>query len=122
MAIQSTPHTESQQNTNPAESDLEPNLATADVGRGADAESFEIRDGAQTGGNRAFHRNEEQGPKHNAEPATAAEYGTVSTRTPESDSQGITNHSASEESARQKKVVSERPDAQAGVDLQGDKA
>jgi len=47
--------------------------------------------------------------------------GSVSTRTPESDQQGITNHSASEESARQRKVVSERPDAQAGVDQVGHK-
>ena len=109
MAIQSTPHTESQQNTNPAESDLEP-----------DAETFENRDGAQTGSNRAFNKNESQGPKHNMEPATAAEYGTMSTRTPKSDSQGITNHSATEESTRQEKVVSERPDALAGVDQKGD--
>lgn len=121
MAIQSTPHTESQQNSNPAQSDLEPNLETADAGRGADAETYENRDGAQTGANRSFHANVSQGPKHIAEPATAAEYGTMSTRTPKSDSQGITNHSASEESARQEKVVRDRPDAQAGVNVEGDK-
>ena len=115
MAIQSTPHTNSQQNVNPAQSDLEPDQIAQDAGRGEDARLYENADGAQTGDYRAFHRNESQGPKHNTEPEEVAHVGSVTTRTPRSDNQGITNHSATEESERQEKVVRDRPDAQAGV-------
>lgn len=121
MAIQTTPHPESQQNADPTSSDLEQNQLAQDAGTGEDAELYKNMDGAQTGGTRAFNANASQGPKHNTEGFSAAQYGTVNSRTPESDNQGITNHSASEESARQKKVVSERPDSLAGVDQVGDK-
>ncbi len=118
--VQTTPHTESQGSRDAAESDLEPNLARADVGRGDDADSFENRDGAQTGSNRSFARTGSQGPQHNTEPFTAAEDNPHATRTPHSDNQGVTNHSADIESEGQQKVVSQRPDSQAGVS-QGDK-
>ena len=49
----------------------------------------------------------------------AAMTGHVNTRAPHGEGQGITNHSVNVESERQEKVVSERPDAQAGVDLTG---
>lgn len=119
--VQTTPHTESQQNRDVAQSDLEPNLDRTDAGRGEDAASYEDRDGAQTGSNRSFTRNESQGPQHNTEPFTAAEDNPNATRTPHSDNQGVTNHSANVESERQQKVVSQRPDSRAGVS-QGDKA
>jgi len=80
---------------------------------------YENMDGAQTGGTRAFNANQDSGPHRNTEPRTAALNGGPDTRTPEGEGQGITNHSISEESARQRKVVSERPDATAGVDQVG---
>ncbi len=109
------------QNANAVQSDLEANQDAQDAGSGGDAELYKNVDGAQTGGTRAFNANVGQGPKHNTEQFSAAQYGSVSTRTPQSDNQGITNHSASEESARQEKVVSQRPDALAGVDVKGNK-
>ncbi len=77
-------------------------------------------DGAQTGGTRAFNANAGRTSKLHVQ-EDAALTGSVSSRLIESDQQGITNHSASEEAARQKKVVAERPDAQAGVDQVGHK-
>lgn len=122
MATQTTPHTESQQNKSAAEADLEPNQLVQEVGQDDDARLYENRDGAQTGGTRAFNANATRDNLPNVLQEDAALTGTVNTRTPESDEQGITNHSASEESARQKKVVSERPDAQGGVDQKGHSA
>ncbi len=122
MAIQTTPHTETQQDADPASTDLEVNQLAQDSGSGDDAELYKNMDGAQTGGTRAFNANASQGPKHNTEQFSAAQNGSTNTRTPHSDNQGITNHSANEESARQEKVVSERPDSLAGVDQVGNKA
>ena len=119
--VQTTPHTESQQNRDAAQSDLAPNLNRADAGRGDDASSYVDRDGAQTATDRSFARNESRGPQHNTEPFTAAGDNPNATRTPHSDNQGITNHSANIEDEGQRKVVSERPDSLAGVS-QGDKA
>jgi hypothetical protein len=110
MTHQTTPHTQSQQNMNPAQSDLEPGEPQQDtVGDGLHAE------GAQTGSNRASENHTGTTGKHNIEPATAAHEGTLSSRTPAGQSQGITSHSSDEESSRQEKVVKDRPDAQAGV-------
>ena len=121
MAIQKTPHTKTRQNMDPADADLDQNQIVEDVGQGEDAKLYENMDGAQTGGTRAFNANDQRSHAHRVVPEDAALTGTVSTRTPESDQQGITNRSASEESARQRKVVSERPDAQEGVDQVGHK-
>jgi hypothetical protein len=119
MAIQTTPHTETQQNADPAQADLETNQAAAESGQEQDASLYENMEGAQTGGTRAFNANAGRSGSPNTEPFAAAVDGGTNTRTPESEEQGITNHSASEESARQRKVVSERPDAMAGVDQTG---
>lgn len=119
MAMQTTPHTQTQQNQNAAQPDLEPNQLAQDSGQGEDAVLYENAEGAQTGGTRAFNANATKSNLPKVEPRTAAMNGGVDTRTPESENQGITNRSASEESVRQKKVVSERPDALAGVDQTG---
>lgn len=119
MAIQTTPHTQTQKNADPVQDDLEPYQQAADSGQGEDAALYENMDGAQTGGTRAFNANVNRSNHLKTEPRTAALNGGTDTRTPESENQGITNHSASEESARQRKVVSERPDALAGVDQKG---
>jgi hypothetical protein len=121
MAAQKTPHTQTRQNMDPAAADLDDNQIIADAGHGDDTKLYENMAGAQTGGTRAFNANDERNHTHHTMDRSAAMTGTVSTRTPESDQQGITNHSVNEESERQRKVVSERPDAQAGVDQVGHK-
>ncbi len=115
MAHQTTPHTESQQNRNPDQTDLEPDQLAQDAGRGPDAELYRNADGAQTGSNRAPENFPRAAEHLKTEPASAAYEGTLSTRTPQSDAPGITSHSASEESARQQKVVKDRDDAKAAV-------
>lgn len=100
--------------------DLDPDQIVQDAGQGDDAQIYANTDGAQSGGTRAFNANARRTPTEHVQ-EDAALTGSVSSRTIESDQQGITNHSASEEAARQKKVVSERPDAQAGVDQAGHK-
>jgi hypothetical protein len=119
MPGQTTPHTQTQQNTDPIQAELEPNQQAADSGQDEDASLYENMDGAQTGGTRAFNANAARSHHPHTEPRTAALNGGINTRTPESDKPGITNRSASEESARQRKVVNEYPDALAGVDQTG---
>jgi hypothetical protein len=121
MAVQKTPHTQTRRNTDPVSADLDENQIPGDAGQGDDAQLYQNMEGAQTGGTRAFNANDVRNHAHRTMDRGAALTGSVSTRTPESDQQGITNRSASEESARQRKVVSERPDAQAGVDQVGHK-
>lgn len=122
MAIQSTPHTQTQQDTPATQADVEANQTAQESGQDQDATLYENMDGAQTGGTRAFNANAGDDDLTNTVGQDFAGSGHVATRTPHSDMQGITNHSANEESASNEKVVSERPDAQAGVNLTGHKA
>jgi hypothetical protein len=119
MAKQTTPHTETQQNRTAAEDDLEADQLIQDVGQGEDASLYANADGAQTGGTRAFNANSGRSNLPNTLQETGARTGHHTTRTPHGEGQGITNHPVDEESARQEKVVSERPDAQAGVNFSG---
>ena len=119
MPHQTTPHTQTQQNVSSAQDDLEPNQLLQDVGQGEDADLYANSDGAQTGGTRAFNANASPSNLPNSLQESAAMTGHTSTRSPHGEGQGITNHSVNVESDRQEKVVSERPDAQAGVDLTG---
>lgn len=121
MAVQKTPHTQTRQNMDPAAADLESGQFVADAGHGEDAKLYENMEGAQTGGTRAFNANDGRCNSHRTIDRSAAMTGSIDTRTPESDQQGITHRSASEESERQRKVVSQRPDAQAGVNQVGRK-
>ena len=121
MAVQKTPHTQTRQNMDPAAADVDSNQFVADAGHGEDAKLYENMQGAQSGGTRAFNANDGRSNTHRTVQRSAAMTGSVNTRTPESDQQGITHRSASEESERQRKVVSDRPDAQAGVDQVGRK-
>ena len=87
-----------------------------DSGGAGDAEPLVApMKGAQAGRDRAWNKNPRPRVRRKTEPATAAYEGSVSTRTPRSDGQGITPRSSEEENARQKRVVKDRPDAQAGV-------
>lgn len=71
---------------------------------------------AQAGTNRGIHIVPNTRGTHNTVPAQAAYEGSVTTRTPEGEKQGISSHAQSEESSRQRKVVKDRPDATASLD------
>jgi hypothetical protein len=113
MTEQKTPHKQTEQNTVPEQTDLDNDQ------RGFEAEAheeiYENMENAQTGVDRSPRKLQTDGPQRRTEPEQVAHEGSVHTRTPKRPSQGITAHSAEEESARQEKVVNARPDAQAGV-------
>ena len=112
MAKQKTPHTQTQQNIAPDQSDAEPGV---DSQAAAHESVYSNTEGAQTGSNRAFSRVQDEARHPVPTPAVPAYEGNLSTRTPKGSSQGITSRSSTEESERQEKVVTDRPDAQAGV-------
>jgi hypothetical protein len=109
MAVQKTPHTNSEQNVNSAAMDLEPNQSPQDVGRGDDAKMYENADGAQTGGTRAFNANAQRDnqPK-SIDEGTRLEFETRG-HAQKSDQPGITTHNAGEEQERQQKVERNTP-------------
>ncbi len=113
MAIQSTPHTESQQNRGEAETELEPNQIAERIERDGDAGLYADTDGAQTAMNRSEHITDGNGPKHKVEPATSAYTGATSTEVGSGEAQGITNHSQTAEHDGQVKVMKGREDATA---------
>lgn len=115
MSIQKSPHTQTQQNVNPAQTDLEPGEAEWSSGSDQEAEIYEKMEGAETGGNRTPRKVPPRSVEHTTEPEAEAHEGAVHTRTPKRSAQGITSQSADQESERQQKVVNESPDAQAGV-------
>jgi hypothetical protein len=104
MAIQTTPHTNTQQNVDSAAMDLEPGIDRTDLGRGPDAALYQNNDGAQTGGNRAFHANDNRDTSPKAEGDTGEVSGFTRERLPQNDQQGITNHPG-EERSRQEKLM-----------------
>lgn len=96
--------------------DLEPDRSEQALGTGEDAKLYERREGAQTGGTRSPRHAPASGVKHNTEPAVAAFEGKVTTRVPQdAGKQGISSNSSAKENVGQQKVVSQREDAQAGV-------
>jgi hypothetical protein len=109
MAHQTTPHTQSQQNVPPDQSDFDPDQSA----QSSELPSAELN--PQIGSNRAPERLAGRAHRPNTEPAAAAMEGSVTTRTRASNTQGITNRSANEEAPGQRKVVQQREDAQAGV-------
>ncbi len=120
MTQAKSPHTQSGQNQSAAETDA---VAPGERGHsqsaiGTDVGQDAIADpDAQTGTNRGPEFQHYSTRSSNTEPMNAAQEGSLSTRTPGGERPGITAHTTSEESARQKKVVSDRDDAQAGVNV-----
>lgn len=102
MAVQTTPHTNTQQNVDSAAMDLEPGVSRQDVGRGEDARLYENSDGAQTGGTRAFNANNGRDHSPKSEGDTGVESG--NSKLPTGSGVGITN-APTEERERQEKVV-----------------
>lgn len=110
MTKHKTPHTQTEQNTVPEQTDLE----SVQSGPQADDKIYEHMEGAETGTNRSPRKIPRRSVRHRTEPENVAHEGSVTSRTPKRPAQGITSRPA-EEDARQKKVVNDRPDAQAGV-------
>lgn len=103
MAVQTTPHTESEQNKDVA-MDLEPNMAPQDTLR-SDPKLYENSDGAQTAGNRSQHTND--GRDH--EPKSLDEgTGMLQSRhnqVPVDNNQGVSNSPGNRERETQEKVL-----------------
>lgn len=116
MTNQKSPHTQTQQNTIPEQTDLEADEQPYEADSPSDEELYTRMEGAETGMNRSPREIQTRSERHQTEPEVEAHEGSVSTRTPKRAVQGITSRTATEESARQKKVVEERPDAEAGVE------
>ncbi|HVI77313.1 MAG TPA: hypothetical protein VM715_03975 [Candidatus Acidoferrum sp.] len=119
MAIQKTPHTQTQQNVDPEQSDFEAGQTPEESTSEAEQHMYDHMEGAETGTNRAPREVQTRSKSHDTKPQPVAYEGSLSTRTPDDPRQGITSHSAEEESSRQKKVVKDRSDAQAGVNRSG---
>ena len=115
MAIQKSPHPNTQQDTKPEQSDLEANEQEFEADSEADQAIYQEAEGAETGMNRSRREIDARSERRQVEPETEAHEVRLSARTSTGHSQGITAHSAEEESQRQEKVVKDRPDAQAGV-------
>lgn len=114
MTTQKTPHTQTQQNVTPEQTDLEPDEREYEADSAADQEIYSNMEGAESGENRTPRKIRTRSEQHRTEPETEAHEGSVTSRTPKRPAQGITSRTE-EESSRQKKVVGERPDAQAGL-------
>jgi hypothetical protein len=120
MTVQKSPHTQSQQNTHFAQTDVNPHDMEQTVGTGGDAATYENRDGAQTGATRSPKHSPNSGSPHNVEPEAVAHEGELASRVfDDADKQGISNNASSKEAPRQQKVVSQREDSQAGVNHSG---
>jgi hypothetical protein len=115
MAIRKSPHPNTQQDTKPEQSDLDVDEQEFEADSEADQAIYQEAEGAETGMNRSSREIDARSERHRVEPETEAHEGRISTRTPKRGSQGITAHSAEEESERQEKVVKDRPNAKAGV-------
>ena len=115
MAMQKSPHPNTQQNTKPEQSDLEVDEQEYEADSPQDQQLYDRSEGAATGMNRNPRGIETRSERHKIEPEKKAHEGWLSTRTPKKRSQGITARTGEQESTRQEKVVQDRPDAQAGV-------
>ena len=100
----STPHTNTAQDVNSAQDDLDPTMNPQDSFR-ADPELYENSDGAQTAGNRSFHTTagRDNQPK-------SFDEGTENTPSdghplPQGDAPGITNSGGNKERETQEKVI-----------------
>ena len=105
MAIQTTPHTNTEQDVNSADMDLDPNMNPQDTLR-TDPGLYENTDGAQTAGNRSFHANAERDNQPKSIDEGTANTAPNGPTMPQGDTQGVTNSAPSKERATQEKVIS----------------
>jgi hypothetical protein len=114
VAKPTTPHTQTQQNVTPMQSDLDSSADNLELSI-EDLDLYENMDGAETGTNRTPKKIPDPPNQHKVEPQPVAYEGDITSRAPGGEGQGITSHSSDEERERQEKVVKDRPDAQAGL-------
>lgn len=88
MAKQTTPHTQTQQNVNPAQSDLEQDQLTQESGRGEDTGIYEEMDGAETGTDRAPRKLLNDENRTRVQDSPVSYEGSLTTRTPKGDGRG----------------------------------
>lgn len=112
MTQQKSLHTQTEQNTVPEQTDLETPQSSLEAE--AEERIYEHMEGAETGTDRTPRKVRSRAPQHNTQAEQVAHEGSLKTRTPKRPAQGITDR-GSEESERQKKVVNDRPDAQAAT-------
>ena len=100
MAVQTTPHTQKEQDVNSAEMDLEPNMNPQDSLR-SDPKLYENSDGAQTAGNRSFHSTagRDNQPK-SIDEGTGNDGAAVAHSCQRGEGSGITSHSGNVEKSR----------------------
>lgn len=116
MAKPNSPHTQTQQDTNFAQTDLNPDDMPGTVLHSEDGGIYENMEGAETGSQRSPKHSPGSSNPHTTEPQTAAFEGSLASRVSnDATRQGISNASAAREAPGQQKVVSQREDAQAGV-------
>ena len=120
MAKPRSPHTQTQQDTNFAQTDLNPDDMPQTVMHSQDASAYENNDGAQTGSQRSPKHSPASRDPHNTEPQAQAFEGSLTSRVVSDEGkQGISNASSAAEAPRQQKVVSQREDSQAGTNHSG---
>jgi hypothetical protein len=113
MAEQKSPHTQTQQDTHFAQTDVNRDEVEQNTGNAAE---YEEMDGAQTGGKRSPKTMPQSANPHNTEDQRLAYEGTLASRSFDDDTeQGVTTAPSSKEAEGQRKVVGRREDAQAGV-------
>ncbi len=113
MAKEKTPHTQTQQDTHPAQTDVNRDELQQNTGHASEYGNME---GAQTGGKRSPKTMPGSANQHNAQEQQVAYEGTLASRTFDDDTkQGVTTNASSKEAVGQRKVVGEREDSQAGV-------
>ena len=113
MAKQKSPHTQTQQDTHFAQTDVNPDELEQDTGQ---ASEYEKMDGAETGGKRSPKTMPQAAHPHKTEDQQVAYEGSLASRTFDDETkQGVTTAPSSKEAEGQRKVVGEREDAQAGV-------
>lgn len=114
--IPTTPHTQSQQNTNFAQTDVNPDELEQSVGDSVEGEVYANRDASQSGVERSPRHTAGSASPHTTEPEAVAHEGSVTSRTSDDATrQGISRNSAKIEGEGQKRVVDAREDAQAGL-------
>ena len=104
MALQTTPHTNTDQDVNSAQDDLDPSMNPQDSFR-ADPELYENSDGAQTAGNRSFHATAGRDNQPKSIDEGTGMTGPQTPVLPTSEGHGITSGSGSRERAEQEKVI-----------------
>lgn len=120
MAKPKSPHTQTQQNTNFMQTDLNPDDMPQTMSQSRDAAAYENNDGAQTGSRRSPRHSPMGANPHNTEPQAIAHEGNLTSRVMRDEGkQGISSRSSAEEAAGQEKVVSQREDSQAGTNHSG---